>query len=88
MEKDLDQSQEGFINNSLLDLSRNLHDHVETGNGPDMTMRPGKALDLLRTFNRHSTVLLHHANIDETIKVIQPKPIENPGSKVFDHADL
>jgi hypothetical protein len=47
-------------------------------------MRPGESLDVLRTFNRYSTVLLHHANIDESVtKEIEAKTIEHYASKVF-----
>ncbi|KAJ1808240.1 RNA polymerase II transcription factor B subunit 1, partial [Coemansia sp. RSA 2599] len=45
---------------SLLDLTRTQEDSVETGNGPDVTMRPPPVdkLTLIRRFNHHSELVL------------------------------
>ena len=48
--------------NRLIDLSTTTEDHIETGNRPDSTMRPGrveKSLPMIRRFNRHSSIILH-----------------------------
>ncbi|KAJ2873834.1 RNA polymerase II transcription factor B subunit 1, partial [Coemansia asiatica] len=44
----------------LLDLTRTQEDSVETGNGPDITMRPPPVdkLTLIRRFNHHSELVL------------------------------
>ncbi|KAJ3229619.1 RNA polymerase II transcription factor B subunit 1 [Chytriomyces hyalinus] len=47
--------------NKLLDLSCTEEDHLEYGNAPDTTMKPGSyrtALPIIRRLNRHSTVVL------------------------------
>ncbi|CAG8472053.1 480_t:CDS:10 [Ambispora leptoticha] len=45
---------------TLIDLSLTEEDHIETGNSPDLTMRPGQAknLPILRRFNRHGARVL------------------------------
>ncbi|KAI8082394.1 hypothetical protein BDF21DRAFT_262007 [Thamnidium elegans] len=44
-----------------IDLSRTAEDHLESGNAPDFTMRPGReaqSLPLIRRFNKHSSRVL------------------------------
>ncbi|OBZ83977.1 General transcription factor IIH subunit 1 [Choanephora cucurbitarum] len=44
-----------------IDLSRTEEDHMESGNAPDFTMKPGRevqSLPLIRRFNRHSSRVL------------------------------
>ncbi|KAI8047662.1 uncharacterized protein B0P05DRAFT_565517 [Gilbertella persicaria] len=44
-----------------IDLSRTEEDHIESGNAPDFTMKPGReaqSLPLIRRFNRHSSRVL------------------------------
>ncbi|KAJ1877220.1 RNA polymerase II transcription factor B subunit 1 [Coemansia sp. RSA 1722] len=68
---------------SLLDLTRTEEDSVETGNGPDITMRPPPVdkLTLIRRFNHHSelvlqsvlnskrkTTSLDHNDVDKTLR--------------------
>ncbi|KAJ3073904.1 RNA polymerase II transcription factor B subunit 1 [Podochytrium sp. JEL0797] len=50
--------------NKLLDLSSTSEDHLEYGNAPDTTMRPGSyraSLPIIRRLNRHSTIILESA---------------------------
>ncbi|KAI8607235.1 hypothetical protein BC830DRAFT_175647 [Chytriomyces sp. MP71] len=49
----------------LLDLSSSVEDHIEYGNAPDTTMKPGSfrtALPIIRRLNRHSSVVLKSFN--------------------------
>ncbi|KAI9335701.1 hypothetical protein BDR26DRAFT_865620 [Obelidium mucronatum] len=50
--------------NKLLDLSATMEDHLDYGNAPDTTMKPGSfrnALPIIRRLNRHSTIVLKSA---------------------------
>ncbi|PHZ12085.1 uncharacterized protein RHIMIDRAFT_313605 [Rhizopus microsporus ATCC 52813] len=54
-----------------IDLSATQEDHIESGNAPDFTMKPGReaqSLPLIRRFNRHSMRVL------ETAINNKPKP--------------
>ena len=44
-----------------IDLTATEEDHIESGNGPDFTMKPGgsaQVLPLIRRFNRHAMRVL------------------------------
>lgn len=44
-----------------IDLTATQEDHIDSGNAPDFTMRPGqdaKVLPLIRRFNRHAMRVL------------------------------
>ncbi|CAO3638956.1 unnamed protein product [Cunninghamella echinulata] len=45
----------------IIDLEASIEDHVESGNAPDFTMKPGRdeqVLPLIRRFNRHASRVL------------------------------
>lgn len=47
-----------------IDLSTTAEDHLESGNAPDFTMKPGRetqSLPLIRRFNKHSSRVLETA---------------------------
>ncbi|ORY53434.1 hypothetical protein BCR33DRAFT_710867 [Rhizoclosmatium globosum] len=84
-EQDLEDDKEPIFtkrpridtSNHLLDLSTTLEDHLEYGNAPDTTMKPGRneqALPIIRRINRHSTVILKTAGETAT----------QPPSKIYD----
>lgn len=47
-----------------IDLSTTAEDHLDSGNAPDFTMKPGReaqSLPLIRRFNKHSSRVLETA---------------------------
>jgi transcription initiation factor TFIIH subunit 1 len=69
--------------NKLLDLTRTIEDHLETGNRPDSTMQAGKVKDslpLIRKFNRHSQLILNGIAQKQTIK---KQKVTHDFSKLF-----
>ena len=55
-----------------MDLTCTEQDHVETGNGPDSTMKPGRvteSLPLIRKFNRHSELILEGITKSKKFKI-------------------
>ncbi|KAJ3277074.1 ERMES complex Ca(2+)-binding regulatory GTPase gem1 [Terramyces sp. JEL0728] len=60
--QDIDQELIYEAQNKLLDLVSTTEDHLETGNSPDITMKPGKIKEsksLIRKFNRHSELIVN-----------------------------
>ncbi|KAJ3325993.1 RNA polymerase II transcription factor B subunit 1 [Boothiomyces sp. JEL0866] len=79
--QDVDQELIYEAQNKLLDLVSTTEDHLETGNSPDITMKPGKIKEsrsLIRKFNRHSDLIVNkRQKADITIEyedLIEPKP--------------
>ncbi|KAJ3024674.1 UNVERIFIED_CONTAM: RNA polymerase II transcription factor B subunit 1 [Siphonaria sp. JEL0065] len=78
-EKDIDddllpipKKQKRDPSNKLLDLSSTMEDHLDYGNAPDTTMKPGSvktALPIIRRLNRHSTIVLKSAG-----ETVLPQP--------------
>ncbi|KAJ3261805.1 RNA polymerase II transcription factor B subunit 1 [Boothiomyces macroporosus] len=79
--QDTDQELIYEAQNKLLDLVSTTEDHLETGNAPDITMKPGKIKEsrsLIRKFNRHSELIVNkRQKTDINIEyedLTEPKP--------------
>ncbi|KAG1139245.1 hypothetical protein G6F37_009903 [Rhizopus arrhizus] len=62
-----------------IDLSATQEDHIESGNAPDFTMKPGReaqSLPLIRRFNRHSMRVLETALNKPTPETSHAEEIE------------